>query len=361
MTGAALVRPFAGIGIDDRPVVGGKGASLGELAAAGIAVPPGCVVTTAAFDQAMAAVDPDGAKRGGIAKLAPDDHAAIAEGTRGLREQIVTVALPGDVTRTITDHYRDLAGPSATAPGATPVAVRSSATSEDAADASFAGLQDTYLWIRGARAVLDHVRRCWASLYSVESVAYRRRLGMPEEGLAMAVVIQHMVDAEISGVMFTCSPATGDRSVVALESAWGLGSAVVSGEVSPDHHVINKVTGDIIERTVATKLRRHRMDPSGAGVLAEDVPADLQSRPCLDDDQIRALVRIAREIERHYGAPQDIEWALSPNGDVYVLQSRPETAWSGRPPAPVARPRQRAFDHVIDLLGGGAAPGGRDS
>jgi len=240
-----------------------------------------------------------------------------------------------------------------------PVAVRSSATGEDGEGASFAGLQDTFLWVRGEDAVLDHVRRCWASLYRVESLSYRRRLGLPEGGLAMAVVLQRMVDARSAGVMFTRSPVTGDRSVVAVEGSWGLGSAIVSGEVNPDTFVVSKVTGEIIRRTVSTKLRRHRMDPGGTGVLAEDVPADLRDRPCLSDDEIGGLVRMARQVEAHYGCAQDIEWALAgdepPGENVVLLQSRPETVWARRDAAPVSAPKPRAFDHVVALLGGSAA------
>ena len=350
----SLVRPFTAVSGTDRPWVGGKAASLGELAAAGFPVPPGFVVTTAAFAQVIATVDPDGALRASLAALPGDDHAAIARGTQAMREAVSTVAIPADVTAAVAEGYRELsrAGP---AVGDAPVAVRSSATSEDSADTSFAGLQDTYLWVRGEDAVLDHLRRCWASLYSVESVVYRRRNGVPENGLAMAVAIQRMVDARASGVMFTCSPTTGDRSVIALEAAWGLGSAVVSGEVTPDSYVVSKVTGEIVTRTVATKLRRHRMDPTGSGVVAEDVPVAEQTVACLDEAQIGVLVRLSRRIEHHYGVPQDIEWALSTSGEVFVLQSRPETAWSRRRTAPVARPKARAFDHVVDLLGGRAA------
>lgn len=350
-----VVRLFADIGIGDRATVGGKGASLGELAAAGIAVPPGYVVTTAAFARVMTTLDPRGDARRAIERLAADDHAAIARATAALRERIASAPLPDDVGQAITGGYRRLADATRDDPA---VAVRSSATSEDSADASFAGLQDTYLWVRGDASVLDHVRRCWASMYTVESVAYRRRLSLAEEGLGMAVVVQHMVDAHTSGVMFTCSPATGDRSVVALEAAWGLGSAVVSGDVTPDRYVVNKVTDDIVERTVASKLRRQRMAPGGSGVVTEDVPGDLRDRPCVHDDQIRALVGIARRIEDHYGPPQDIEWAIRSDGEIFVLQSRPETAWSTRTRAPVATPKRRAFDHVIDLLSGGAGGSG---
>jgi pyruvate,water dikinase len=344
---ADLVRPLAGVRAGDRATVGGKAASLGELSAAGIRVPPGFVVLTAAFDRVVTGLEHDRAL-GDISQLPVGDHAAIARVTGPVRARITSKPLPDDVRTAIVEQYRGLGD-------AVPVAVRSSATSEDSADTSFAGLQDTYLWVRGEDALLSHVRSCWASLYSVESVAYRRRLRLAEHGLAMAVVVQQMVDAQVAGVMFTCSPVTGDRSVVALEATWGLGSALVSGDVTPDTYVVSKVTGEIVERTVATKLRLHRMDPSGAGVRSEDVPPDQQRQPCLRDEQIRALARMGRQVEDHYGSPQDIEWAIDAGTVISLLQSRPETVWSRRQPSPVATPKSRPFDHVFDLLSGGRA------
>jgi pyruvate,water dikinase len=235
--------------------------------------------------------------------------------------------------------------------------VRSSATSEDSAEASFAGLQDTYLWIHGGQSVLDHVRRCWASLYSVESVTYRLRRGIPEADLAMAVVVQQMVGSRSSGVMFTRSPQTGDRSVVAIDASWGLGSAVVSGDVTPDSFMVSKVTGEITRRTVATKTTWHQPDPSGSGVLETEVPGNLQDVPSLSDEEIAELVAIARSVEAHYGSPQDIEWAVSRSAaggeNVFLLQSRPETVWAQKDAErAAAAPAARPFDHVFNLLGG---------
>ena len=197
--------------------------------------------------------------------MAAGDVSAIAHAASRLRERITALPLPGDVVAQITAAYESLASPGAAAP--TPVAVRSSATMEDSATASFAGLQDTYLAVRGPSAVLDAVRRCWASMYNDESVAYRRRLGLPEDGLAMGVVIQRMIRPRAAGVMFTRSPITGDRSVVAIEGTWGLGSALVSGEVNPDGFTVSKVTGEITGRRVGAKLRLHSFGPNVAGDL----------------------------------------------------------------------------------------------
>jgi pyruvate,water dikinase len=167
----------------------------------------------------------------------------------------------------------------------------------------------------------------------------------------MAVVVQRMVDPRCAGVMFTRSPLTGDRSVVAIEAAWGLGSALVSGDVTPDSFVVNKVTGEVVKRVVATKLRRHRLDPAGTGVRDEEVPVDLRDACCLSADELTALVAVGKRIEEHYRAPQDIEWAVA-GETIFVLQSRPETVWAQRDAEPVAPPRARAFDHILDALGG---------
>jgi pyruvate,water dikinase len=365
MTSTAPVLHFRDVGLGDVPVVGGKGASLGELLRAGIQVPTGFAVTTAAFRQVVEhlTVDDDsGAKipvPAGVAALDHADGEALARVTAAVRQVVESAPLPREVADAVTAAYAALCEECGQSD--LPVAVRSSATSEDSAEASFAGLQDTYLWVHGADSVLEHVRRCWASLYSVESVTYRLRRGIPEDDLGMAVVVQRMVGARSSGVMFTRSPLSGDRSVVAIDASWGLGSAVVSGDVTPDSFVVSKVTGEM-KRTVATKTRWHRPDPSGHGVVETDVPADLQDRPSVSDAEIAELVAIARQVEAHYGCPQDIEWAVAEGGDVFLLQSRPETVWAGkdaeREATRTAAPTARPFDHVFNLLGG-KRPSGR--
>jgi pyruvate,water dikinase len=359
---SGLVRGLGEVVAGDRAAVGGKAASLGELLRAGIPVPPGFVVTVAAFERALAELDPDGSLRREVERLAADDSGAIARVTAQVRARIVAAPLPGDIHDEIMARYRALGGGHGGAgvgePGAeggVPVAVRSSATGEDSAEASFAGLQDTYLWVRGAQSVADHVCRCWASLYNAEAVGYRRRLSIGEQDLAMAVVVQQMVEPRCAGVMFTRSPATGDRSVIAVEGCWGLGSALVSGEVTPDSFMISKVTGEIVRRTVAAKPRLHRSGPGGSGVTTADVPEPMRDQPCLRDEQIAALARLGRRVEDLYGAPQDIEWAITDEGGpgegIVLLQSRPETVWARRAAAPVATPRPRAVDHVFEQLG----------
>src|SRR3954469_21845745 len=284
MTSMRPVLRFADVGLGDVAAVGGKGASLGELLRAGIRVPHGFVVTTAAFRQAIEHLDAEGDIVRRIAALDPADPASLAGTTAEIRAIVESAPLPADVAAAVTASYAALCAESGEHD--LPVAVRSSATSEDSADASFAGLQDTYLWVRGAGEVLEQVRRCWASLYSVESVTYRLRRDIPEDDLAMAVVVQRMVDSRSSGVMFTRSPLTGDRSVVCVDASWGLGSAVVSGDVTPDSFVVSKVTGEIAKRHIATKCTWHRPDSAGSGVIERDVPGELQDIPAISAEEL---------------------------------------------------------------------------
>jgi pyruvate,water dikinase len=348
MTSSGNIGWFADIGLDDRPHVGGKGGSLGELQRAGIAVPAGFVVKTGAFDRSIQALERVSPVRARVQSLDGDDLDAVTACCKELRAGVEGAALPQDVLDDISAAYSELCGPGAH----TPVAVRSSATTEDATDASFAGLQDTYLWVTSLSDTLQRVRSCWASLYSMESVSYRRKRGMPEEGVSMAVVVQRMVNARTAGVMFTRSPLTGDRSVMTIEGAWGLGSAVVGGEVTPDRWVIGKITGEISVREISEKLIQHLPAEAG-GVEHVPVAAEQRSVPCLSDEELQALRTIGRKIERHYGRPQDIEWAVERDtNQIFLLQSRPETVWSAKEAAPVALPAADPLLHVMSIFGG---------
>jgi pyruvate,water dikinase len=344
----------------DAAVVGGKGASLGELTRAGVAVPPGFVVTVGAFAAVMAAIDPSGGLRAELSALDAANLAGISAAAARMRALVTAEPLPDDVCAAIAIGYARLGtGDDATEILVnTDVAVRSSATVEDSAEASFAGLADTYLGVSGIPAVHDHVRRCWASLYNDESVAYRRRRALPEAGVSMAVVVQAMVSPRAAGVMFTRSPVTGDRSVVAIEATWGLGSALVSGDVTPDAFIVSKVTGEITTRRVAPKIKIHRYLSNGRGVTVSATPAPLRDEPSLTDDEIRALAAIGRRVQAHYGVPQDIEWAVlagepadAAADRIVLLQSRPETVWAAREQAPAGAAKPRPADHVLALFG----------
>ncbi len=348
MSSTEVIGWFADIGLEDRPHVGGKGGSLGELLRAGIAVPPGFVVKTAAFERFIRALERKAPVRSLVAELSGKDLAAATACCAKIRARVEAEELPFELLDEISSAHAALCAGN----GQMPVAVRSSATTEDAADASFAGLQDTYLWVTDLKQTLQRVRSCWASLYSVESVTYRRRRGLPEEGVAMAVVVQKMVHARTAGVMFTRSPVTGDRSVVTVEGSWGLGSAVVGGEVTPDRWVLGKITGDICVRDISEKLIQH-VPVSMGGVETVAVAEDLRRAPCLSDPELQNLRTVARKVERHYGRPQDIEWAIEVQTDaILLLQSRPETVWSAKESTPVARPADNPLTHVMSIFGG---------
>lgn len=348
MGASGFVSWFEEVGLDDRPHVGGKGGSLGELRRAGIPVPSGFVVTTRAFEQFIRALERDAPVRAAVGSLGPDDLDGVSKCSKALRARVERLPLPPAVLKEITSAHAKLCH----GDGEAPVAVRSSATTEDAIDASFAGLQDTYLWVMGVEEALRKVRSCWASLYSVESISYRRKRHFPEEGVAMGVVVQRMVNARTAGVMFTRSPTTGDRSVVTIEGAWGLGSAVVGGEVTPDRWVVGKITGDISVREISDKAIRHQ-PASGGGIETAEVPKELRRAPCLSDAELQALRDTARKVERHYGRPQDIEWAIDGRtGELLLLQSRPETVWSARDAQPTARPAENPLAHVMSIFGG---------
>jgi pyruvate, water dikinase len=338
---------FAELSLADRPQVGGKGGSLGELARAAIAVPPGFVVKTAAFEQFLATAQSVSPLRALVEALNADDLPQATGLSARLRASIEAAPLPADIAAAITRAYGQLNAANQAA-----VAVRSSATTEDAADASFAGLQDTYLWVQTLEQTLDKVRSCWASLYSVESIIYRRRHAFAEADVAMAVVVQTMVDARTAGVMFTRSPLTGDRSVMAIEASWGLGSAVVGGEVTPDRWVIGKITGEISVRDISDKHISHAPLVAG-GIQTVPVPAAQRQIACMSDDELQTLRAIGRKVERHYGRAQDIEWAVDRHsGAILLLQSRPETVWSARDAAPVSRAVPDPSLHVLNIFGG---------
>jgi pyruvate,water dikinase len=342
------IRWFSEIGLQQRAEVGGKGGSLGELERAGVRVPAGFVVATGAFEQALALLECDAPLRAPLERLDAHDLAALAAHSQALRRRVEQAPLPAELRQQIETAHARLCG----ADPQSPVAVRSSATTEDAGDASFAGLQDTYLWVRGIEESVRSIQRCWASLYSAESISYRRTHGFPEQQVAMAVVVQRMVDARSAGVMFTRSPTSGDRSVITIEAAWGLGSAVVGGEVTPDRWVLGKITGEISIRTLSDKAVQHLPRTDG-GIEPVPVAAELRGSPSLSDEELQRLRELARRIERHYGRAQDIEWAVDRHsGEIYVLQSRPETVWSNREAAPAARAAENPFAHVMSIFGG---------
>ncbi|MFQ5418975.1 MAG: PEP/pyruvate-binding domain-containing protein, partial [Anaerolineae bacterium] len=235
-----------------------------------------------------------------------------------------------------------------------PVAVRSSATAEDLPGASFAGQQDTYLWIVGIEAVLSHVRKCWASLYTARAIVYRIEKGFPHEKVFMSVGVQKMVNAKTAGVMFTLNPINGDRSKVVIDASWGLGEAVVGGEVTPDNYMVDKIALEIIRRAISPKMIEYRANPQEKRVDRVDVEPARQTVQCLTDKEILALTKYAKIAEKHYGRPQDLEWAidadLAPPRNIVLLQSRPETVWSDRKRKSITSGKKSTMDYIVANL-----------
>jgi pyruvate, water dikinase len=321
----------------DRSRVGGKNASLGELLGAGLPVPPGFAVTVDAYQTLRDHGELRQAVGRLLAQVDVGDAAALQEISLAVRRRIEQVPLHDGVSRAVRRAYDTLCRTCSS--DAVPVAVRSSAVSEDLPDASFAGEHDTFLWVRGADDVLRNLARCWSSLFTARAIAYRLETGHDHDVVAMSVGVQKMVRPRASGVAFTLNPSDGDRSQVAVEAAWGFGEGVVAGEVTPDSFLVDKVLGEIVRRAISDKQCEYRLTERDT---VELVPVDEARRgaPSLTDDQVRAVAALARRAERHYGCPQDVEWAIDcdlPDGaNVTLLQARPETVWSRRPRAPVA-------------------------
>lgn len=296
-------------------VAGGKGAHLGELSRIGdVRVPGGFCVTTDAFRRIMAEAPSTEDQLDQLSRLDPDDREAVRTLSARIRRTIEEVAVPGDLAAAIT-HALDGLGDRAAC------AVRSSATAEDLPTASFAGQQDTYLNVVGPAAVLQHISRCWASLFTERAVTYRRRNGIDHRTVHMAVVVQQMVFPHAAGVLFTADPVTGDRKVATVDAGFGLGEAVVSGLVNPD--VFKVRHGEVVAKVIAAKQRAPHALPAG-GTREVAVDPRRQERPALTDAQAVRLVELGRRIEAHFGSPQDIEWCLDDDG-FQIVQSRPIT------------------------------------
>jgi len=306
-------------------LVGGKASGLGALLRQGFQVPRGFAITTTAYREHVE----KNALAAELERLVADcsSYEAQQRASEEIRRLFESSAPTPDLEAQVREAHARLCAESATA-----VAVRSSATAEDTASASFAGQQETYLWILGGDEVVRHVVRCWSSLFTPQAIAYRAHLQTPVADLAMGVVVQQMVAADAAGVMLTLDPITGDRSGVVIEAAYGLGAAVVNGEVDPDRVCIDKDQLSIRSRSVGTKNLAYRFDADTHGIRMEDVPADLQRQACLRDEEFIRLAALGVEMERAMRCPQDIEWAIGPGAtgerELFLLQARPETVWS---------------------------------
>jgi pyruvate,water dikinase len=338
-------RPFSALSRADVSYAGGKGANLGEMTGAGLPVPPGYVVGAPAY----AAFCEAGGLRGRMAArldgLDVDDTEALAAAAADLREMLEAEPIPAQVEEAIRSGYAELAKVSADIP----VAVRSSATAEDTEAASFAGMNETLLNVRGADAVVEAVRRCWSSLFGGRTVFYRAKRGFGQADMDIAVVVQQQVLSTRAGVMFTIDPASGAEDRLVIEGSFGLGEAVVSGSVSPDRYVVEKATLGILERDVKRKELVIEPQPDG-GTVTRELEGEEAVRPVLSDDEVREVAGLGRRTEEHYGSPQDTEWCFDSDGRAWMLQSRPVTSAGGAPMAEVG-------EGEILIRGLGAAPG----
>lgn len=342
---------FARLRAGDREIAGGKCASLGELIAAGLPVPGGFAVTVAAFEDfrdASALRDELGEIVRGAA--AGDAGAsALQSAHERAAALIMDRPLLSAIEREIREAYLELSRTVAGARGTggeqgVAVAVRSSAVDEDGDAASFAGQQETFLWVVGADEVVAKVRECWASLYTPQAIAYRSSMEAADGAAAsrISVAVQVMAEADVAGVTFTVSPSTGDRSVVAINASYGLGQAVVSGEVTPDEYRLSKADLRITSARIAEKGHEYVPAADHRGVVLREVERARREVAALSDDEVRLVAEIGLRVEAHYGCPQDIEWALERRADgeaaVMLLQSRPETNWKKRREEQKAQP-----------------------
>ncbi len=314
---AELTRSLAELRQADSDSFGGKSSTLGELIAAEIPVPPGFAVSCEAFRLFVSEAGIGDVITHAVGRASSGDVDAVNRASHSISEAMHSAPMPAAVRSEIEERYGALGDD-------VPVAVRSSALGEDSQEATFAGQQETYLWIRGADHVCDAVRDCWVSLYSPPAISYRARLGSVSEEAAMGVTVQEMVDAEVSGVMFTCNPVSGDPSMIAINASWGLGLAVVGGEVTPDDYLVSKVTREVVRQKVSSKTVEYV--PGEGGAVCVDVPEERRDAACLGSDAIAALVDVGKRVERYFDSRQDIEWAIARgDGELFIVQSRAVT------------------------------------
>ena len=303
--------------------VGGKGASLAKLAAAGLPVPPGFHITTAAYHSFVEENGLQESILAAVAKVVADQPATLAEASERIEKLFVQGRISDTLAAAISRAYAELGKE-------LPVAVRSSATAEDLPEMSFAGQQETYLNMRGEAMVLTAVKRCWASLWTARAIGYRARNHIAPQDVSLAVVVQELVPADAAGILFTANPVTGARDQVIINAAWGLGEAIVSGQVTPDALVVAKESGKVIEQQISEKDKMTVR--TSEGTSEEAVPQERRKQATLTPAQAAELARIGVRIEQLYGQPMDIEWALS-NGRIFIVQARPITALPDQPAA----------------------------
>jgi len=323
---------FREINKDSVGVAGGKGANLGEMTNAGLPVPPGFVVTSDAYFVFVKENKIDEVIRSATAGLQVSDNKRLNEVAEQIKAAIMAGSIPRDISDDIAKSYNDLCGVTIPTPAQDIfVAVRSSATAEDLPDASFAGQQETYLNVKGSEEVIHAVKKCWASLFGARAIYYRQEQGYDHMKVGLAAVVQKMVQSERSGVMFSVDPMSQDASKIVIEAAYGLGEVVVSGSVTPDHYTVRKSDLSILEKSIARQdwmlIKIEKRDEKGNEVIGNEkvnIREEFKEKQKLTDDEIVDLARLGRQVEEHYGRPQDMEWAYS-EGELFLVQSRPIT------------------------------------
>ncbi len=334
------------------PLVGGKNANLGEMLKSGIRVPPGFAVTSEAFKIFM--------DRGGLwekvrketSDISINDIKAVSRAGNSIRTSIMSAEIPEDIANEIKTAYSMLC--ERCNRENLPVAVRSSATAEDLEEASFAGQQDTYLWIRGEEELIKATQRCWASLFTDRAITYRMKIGFPQDKVLISVGVQKMVNSRSAGVMFTLDPVIGDKSKITIDANWGFGESIVQGMVSPDNFLVKKDTLEIERSIIGEKTKQVVAKESGTEV--ESVPQEKHIIPCLSVAEVIEIAKMGKQIEEHYGAPQDIEWAIDDDipfpENVFATQARPVTAAGKRDfkKEILKQDGKSDTDHIIDLM-----------
>ncbi len=343
---------FEELGKNDIPIVGGKNANLGEMIQATIPVPPGFAITAQAYKKFINETHIDQEIYRIITETITDadDPKLYEKASKKIRKLIEATEVSEEITDAIRNAYKELT--KRVQSSNVPVAVRSSATAEDLPDASFAGQQETFLNVEGADEVIENTIKCWSSLFTPRAIFYRTTKGFKHEEVLISVGVQKMVDARSAGVMFTINPVTGNSNQIVIEGTWGLGEAVVSGAETPDYFVVDKDSLEIVERKIATKTVEYVRNKETGKTEHSKVPPERQQKPCITDEEIRRLAETGKLIDKHYGKPQDIEWALDRDlkfpDNVFIVQSRPETVWSTKKKENAdAKPKQLSEMEVV--------------
>ncbi len=311
---------FEDLNKSDIGIAGGKGANLGELTQAGIPVPPGFVVTAETYEKFMEDAGINDKVMDILDKIDINDTKALQAASEEIKSIINNASIPDDMILFITEAYNQLC--QRVGEDDTDVAIRSSATAEDLPEASFAGQQDTFLHVSGNDEVIEYIRKCWASLFEARAIFYREENNFEHSKVYIAVVVQKMANADKAGVMFTVNPSTGEE-IALIEGSWGLGEAVVSGDVTPDNYQVDKKDNEIINVTISDKKVMYTNDENGTSVKV-DVPEEKRNERVLSDEELIELTEMGKRVQAHYGEPMDTEWAFE-NGNLFLLQARPIT------------------------------------